>query len=139
MNGCSRMRDSDFRVASGDKLDELAQALEEGDHGHVEPAILEQARDGEIARTVPEWVEGGGIGGDDELRGKREGKNDQVHQHTILGPSLQLVTVPWTQTEDPPRAPEERAGAQRSRALTVHTRRRHFCRPIRPLPTHHHH
>lgn len=52
-NGYSRMRDSDFGVTSGDEVDELAQALEKGDHGHVEPAILEQARDGEIARAVP--------------------------------------------------------------------------------------
>jgi hypothetical protein len=66
------MRDSDFGVTSGDKLDELAQALEEGDHGHVEPAILEQAGDGEIARAVPERVEGGGIGGGNESRRKRE-------------------------------------------------------------------
>ena len=94
------MRDSDFGVASGDKLDELAQALEKGDHGHVEPAILEQARDGEIARTVPEWVEGGGIGGDDELRGKRVGKV-QVHQHTTFSPLPQLVKVPLTLTKRP--------------------------------------
>lgn len=68
------MRDSDFGVTSGDKLDELAQALEKGDHGHVEPAILEQAGDGEVARAVPEWIgrERDDIGGvDDELRGKR--------------------------------------------------------------------
>lgn len=47
------MRDADFGVARGDKLDELAEALEERDHGHVEPAILEQSRHGEIPRAVP--------------------------------------------------------------------------------------
>ena len=47
------MRQADPAVPRTDPLAELAQAFEEGDHGVVEAAVLEQARDGKVARAVP--------------------------------------------------------------------------------------
>lgn len=48
-----RMREFHILVLASNKLHDLAQAVEEGDHRVVEPPVLEHARDGvELSGTI---------------------------------------------------------------------------------------